>query len=115
MIERKKFPPGWACPAGHMDDGEEPEEAAKREVEEETGLKVGKLNFLANEFIPWNQCSRGVLGHDWYVYEALVYSGEIKKAEEEVKNIRWISADELKNISLEKVWEYWFQKFGILK
>ena len=32
MIERKNLPFGWACPAGHIDEGETPLEAAKREL-----------------------------------------------------------------------------------
>lgn len=33
----------WAVPGGHLDPGEEEEAACRRELEEETGLKVGGL------------------------------------------------------------------------
>jgi len=33
----------WAFPGGHLDFGESPEECAVREVEEETGLRIGNL------------------------------------------------------------------------
>lgn len=36
----------WEIPAGMVDDDETPEEAAKREMEEETGYIVDKLEFL---------------------------------------------------------------------
>lgn len=36
----------WELPAGKLDPGEEPEEAAIRETYEETGYKAGKLNLL---------------------------------------------------------------------
>ncbi len=40
LIKRKNPPHGWAIPGGFVDYGESLEEAAVREAEEETGLKV---------------------------------------------------------------------------
>lgn len=40
LIERKNPPLGWAIPGGFVDYGESVETAARREAEEETGLKV---------------------------------------------------------------------------
>ena len=40
LIERKNPPYGWAIPGGFVDAGESLEEAAVREAEEETSLKV---------------------------------------------------------------------------
>lgn len=114
MIERKIFPPGWACPAGHVDEGESSEEAMIREAREEVGLNVNKCKLLIHEVVDWNKCSKGIVGHDWYVYEVLDYEGEVKRSEDETKNFKWVSEEELKKLKLEKVWKLWFNRLSIL-
>jgi ADP-ribose pyrophosphatase YjhB (NUDIX family) len=46
LIKRKYPPPGWALPGGFVDYGESLEQAAVREAEEETSLKVRLLGQL---------------------------------------------------------------------
>lgn len=112
LIDRVKIPLGWAAPAGHVEDGELPEEALRREVKEETNLKIKKFKLLYHEFIAWNECSRGVKGHDWYLYEILEWKGGVKKEDKEAKDIKWVNTKDLKNLKLEEVWQYWFEKLG---
>ncbi|MEF3255552.1 MAG: 2-dehydropantoate 2-reductase [Deferribacterales bacterium] len=46
LIERKNPPYGWAIPGGFIDYGETVEQAARRELLEETGIKVDELHLL---------------------------------------------------------------------
>lgn len=44
----------WSVPGGHLEFGENIEDAAAREVQEESGLKVKDIRFLAltNDYMP---------------------------------------------------------------
>ncbi|MBI5733288.1 NUDIX domain-containing protein [Candidatus Jorgensenbacteria bacterium] len=113
LIERGVPPPGFAGIAGHIDQNETPEEALKREVEEESGLKIQRYELLFQEFITWNWCSKGVTGHYWYLFECQV-SGEIKINVRETKSIKWYTAEEIRTLALEPVWKHWFEKTEII-
>src|SRR5437879_101826 len=88
LIERKKPPYGFACPAGHVEDHETYEEAAIRELREEVGLQVVTLARLLTVTMD-NQCRRpdGTY-HQWGVYWAHII-GTIATNEDEVKRVIW--------------------------
>lgn len=46
LIERKYEPYGWALPGGHVDVGETVEDAARREMKEETNLDVDLIRMV---------------------------------------------------------------------
>ena len=55
----------WELPAGTLEDGEQPEACAAREVEEETGYRAGTLTPLTEFF-----ASPGVLNERMYGFVA---------------------------------------------
>lgn len=113
LIDRAKPPFGFAGLAGHVDTSEEPEDALIREVKEESSLEVISTELLCAEFVEWNECSRGVKGHFWYLYRCEV-AGEVQIDSREEKSIGWVATSDIKNLQLEPVWEYWFKKLGII-
>lgn len=75
VLYRKSFPPGLAFVAGHIHEGETPEQALKREVYEECGLTVLEFRLTVHRIFE-NPCKRGFTAHDWFVYEIFHYQGE---------------------------------------
>ena len=50
MGRQKRFPPGfYSCLAGFLEPGESLEEAVRREVWEESGIKVGPVNYHSTQ------------------------------------------------------------------
>ena len=95
LIERKRFPFGFAVPAGHVDGDTSFEIAARRELGEEVGLEAVELE-LVLDLRKDNQCRReDGSWHHWKLYKVNV-SGELSRSLEETKQARWFSIDEIK-------------------
>ena len=83
LIGKRKSPLGsgtWHPPGGHLEYGEIPEDCAKREVKEETGIEIEDVEFLAvtNDIFP---------------------DGDAKVLEpEKCEEWRWVAFEEFKNM-----------------
>jgi 8-oxo-dGTP pyrophosphatase MutT (NUDIX family) len=86
---------GWEIPAGRIDAGETPEEAARRETIEETGWAPGPLRPLVR-YQPTNGLSDQVF-HCFYA-EGATHLGEPSDPGE-AERLEWVSVRELRRIT----------------
>ena len=91
LLGRNKRRPGqrFSCLAGFMEPGETPEEAVRREVKEESGIRVGRVKYLAAQ--PWPFPSTLMMG---FLAEGV--SDEITIDPEELAEARWFEREELR-------------------
>ncbi len=88
LIERRNEPYGWALPGGFVDVGETVEQAAVREMDEETGLKVKLVRLLG----VYSDPTRDPRGHT----VSAVFVGEARgtpKAADDARNVACFAAD----------------------
>lgn len=81
----------FSCLAGFMEPGETPEEAVRREVREEAGIRCGRVRYLASQ--PWPFPSSLMMG---FLAEAL--TEEITVDPEEIAEARWFEREELREM-----------------
>jgi NAD+ diphosphatase len=88
---RRRAGARFSCLAGFVEPGETPEEAVRREVREEAGVRCGRVRYLAAQ--PWPFPSSLMMG---FLTEAL--SEEITVDAEELAEARWFSRDEIREM-----------------
>jgi 8-oxo-dGTP diphosphatase len=87
-------------PAGKIERGERDIESAKRELEEETGLKcqISDLISLPKFYQAQIEQKDGIKIFNWYVFLCKNYSGELKSSEE--TEPFWVNIKDLGNFKL---------------
>jgi ADP-ribose pyrophosphatase len=81
----------WELPAGRVDEGETVLKAAKRELQEETGLKATKMTKLTSFYV-----SPGFLEEKMTIFVAQgLKAGEATPMEDERIQMQWVTAREL--------------------
>jgi NAD+ diphosphatase len=89
LTRKAEWPQGrYSLVAGFLDFGECLEEATVREVEEETGVRIGNIRYVGSQ--SWPFPSQLMMG-----FTADYLDGEVRVEEKELEDARWFSVDEL--------------------
>lgn len=86
LLLKRPYPPVWEMPGGGIEAGESPEQAAVRETEEETGLRV-ELTHLVGTFH-----RSGWLGGTVYLYRAIPVGGVARMSASEAHAMAFFPA-----------------------
>lgn len=82
----------WDMPKGKIDPGETPEQAALREVEEETGLQHLTLGaFVGHTYHTYEQKGKPYLKKTWWYRMTTTQQYTIPQTEEDIEEIRWVN------------------------
>ena len=93
----------WECSGGVITKGETSIEGARRELQEETGIKVSedKLQYLGKVVMQEHQC----IMHTYLVQ--LTDAVELHLQPEEVVDAKWVTISELENMKEDMVDHLW--------
>ncbi|MFN8640490.1 MAG: NUDIX domain-containing protein [Candidatus Binatia bacterium] len=101
LLLKRPYPPVWEMPGGAIEPDESPEEAAVRETEEETGLRV-ELTGLVGTFR-----RSGWLGGTVYLYRARPVGGRPLANAEEAHHLAYFPAGAAIRLMLPWHRPYW--------
>jgi ADP-ribose pyrophosphatase YjhB (NUDIX family) len=97
LLVKRKFDPAsglWAIPAGFMEADENPRDAARREVHEETGLHVDDLELLE----VFGRFDDGGKADMVIAFRATVVGGQLK-AGDDAEEVAWFAKDALPELA----------------
>ncbi|MCB7480081.1 NUDIX domain-containing protein [Christiangramia sediminis] len=99
LVQRKNdpFKDQWALPGGFVEEGENLETAAKRELLEETGVKVESMQQVQ----AFGEPGRDPRGHTISIaFLSRIFCEEHLKASDDAKDARWFPIEKLHTMKL---------------
>jgi 8-oxo-dGTP diphosphatase len=103
LLVRRGTPPAlgqWSLPGGAQHLGETAEEAARRELYEETGLAVGAL-VLAGHVDSLHRDDDGRIRYHYTILDfAALWQGETPRAGSDVTDVAWVGFDDFDRYAL---------------
>jgi NAD+ diphosphatase len=90
----------YSALAGFVEPGESLEEAVAREVEEEAGVLVSRIDYVSSQ--PWPFPASLMLG-----FSAVYASGEATIRDEELQDVKWFTRAEVRDAARERDSDDW--------
>jgi 8-oxo-dGTP pyrophosphatase MutT (NUDIX family) len=103
LLARHRHDGSWGAPSGGAEPGETPEETARREYQEETGLRLGSLTLIGAYGGPQFLVRYPDGTETAYVivlYGAAQYMGSIVLQDDELTEWRWVAHESLETLQL---------------
>jgi 8-oxo-dGTP pyrophosphatase MutT (NUDIX family) len=95
MIFRRN---SWDLPKGKIDEGESPEEAAVREIQEETGLNDVKLgDFICHTYHTYTMKGKRILKKTWWYTMTTPEMTLIPQTSEDIEQAVWVDLQNFLN------------------
>jgi len=100
LIKRKNEPfrDQWALPGGFLEENETMEEGAKRELEEETGLKLEKLQQVGAFGTPGRDPRGRTIS---IAFVGLIDAEPKVKASDDALDVKWFNMSDLPNLAFD--------------
>ena len=100
LIKRlnEPFKDCWALPGGFVDENEDLEQAARRELFEETNVETGKMKQIGTFGKPY----RDPRGHMISIaYQTYLIDNQIVKAKDDAKEVKWFFLNNLPELAFD--------------
>lgn len=102
MINRKKNWTGWSFPGGHLEENESVIDCVIREIKEETGLSIHKIEYKGLAHFFNSETKKRYIVNN---FTCTSYEGNLKHDCEEGQ-LKWVAIENIRNQSLAEGMEY---------